>query len=462
MKTGYVLAILLAHAAALPALPAAAEYQAGTAVAAITPREPIFLSGYGSRNRPSEGVLQEIYAKALVIRHKGGSQAAIVTLDLIGVPRPLADMVAARVEKQYGIPRASLVLNCSHTHTGPLVGGNLESMFELDPQQRRVVEEYTRNLADTLVAVVGAAAGKLEPANLWFGNGRAGFAINRREFTPKGVVIGRNPEGPTDHDVPVLKVAGPDGRLRAVLFGYACHSTTLTGEFYQISGDYPGFAQEELEKAHPGAVAMFLALNGADQNPNPRSKLEYARRHGGELAAEVDRVLGTKMAAVRGPVRAAFRIMDLPFAHHTRSDFEARVADANAFRARHARAMLKAYDENRPLRSYPYPVQAVAFGRDLTLVALGGEVVVDYALRLKREYGAKGLVVAGFSNDVMSYIPSRRILDEGGYEAEDSMIYYGLPGRYREDVEERVFEALRDVLKRVGRTAKARPLAVSR
>jgi neutral ceramidase len=165
-------------------------------------------------------------------------------------------------------------------------------------------------------------------------------------------------------------------------------------------------------------------------------------------------VLDTRMAAVRGPIRAAFRMVDLPFAHHTRSDFEARLADPNPFRARHAQAMLRAYDENRPVRSYPYPVQAVSFGRDLTLVALGGEVVVDYCLRLKREYGARGLVVAAFSNDVMSYIPSRRILEEGGYEAEEGMIYYGLPARYREDVEERIFEALGDVLRRVGRRAR--------
>jgi hypothetical protein len=428
-----------------------AEYQAGIASAVITPAEPIYMSGYASRKHPSEGVLQDLKAKAIVIRHRGGSQAAIVTMDLIGLPRSISDIIAARVEKQYGIERARLVLNCSHTHTGPLIKGNLESMFEHSPHDRQVVDDYTRNLVDTVVNLVGAAAGKLEPADLWFGNGQAHFATNRREPAANGVKIGVNPNGPTDPDVPILKVTSPDGKLRAVLFGYACHNTTLTGEFYRLSGDYAGFAQAAFERANPGATAMFVQLCGADQNPNPRSSLELAERHGAALAAEVNRVAGGKLLPVRGPVRAAFQIVDLPFAYHTRSTFEAQLQDKNIFRVRNARNMLRLYDENRPIRSYPYPVQAVALGKDVTLVALGGEIVVDYCLRLKKEYGAKGIMVAGYSNDVMSYIPSARVLKEGGYEVDDSMIYYGLPGRYREDVEDRIFDGLHKLMPRVGR-----------
>ena len=125
--------------------------------------------------------------------------------------------------------------------------------------------------------------------------------------------------------------------------------------------------------------------------------------------------------------------------------------DSNVYRVRHAKAMLRLYDEGSPIRQYPYPVQALQFGKDLTLVALGGEVVVDYVLRIKKEFGAKGIMVAGYSNDVMSYIPSLRVLKEGGYEADDSMIYYGLPGPYDDQVEDRVMSTVKQVMKRVGR-----------
>ena len=260
-----------------------------------------------------------------------------------------------------------------------------------------------------------------------------------------------NPQGPIDPDVPVLKVTAPDGRVRAVLAGYACHNTTLTGEFYQITGDYAGYAQADLEKAYPGATALFLQLCGGDQNPNPRSTMPLAQQHGAALAAEVKRVLDGRLAPVRGPIRAAFQIVDLGFAYHTRQQFESRLGEKNVWRVRHARAMLRTYDEGHPIRTYPYPVQALAFGKALTLLALGGEVVVDYDLRVKKEFGATGMIVAGYSNDVMAYIASKRVLKEGGYEADDSMIYYGQPGPWADEVEERIFTTIQQVMKRIGR-----------
>ncbi|PYT26833.1 MAG: hypothetical protein DMG57_20240 [Acidobacteria bacterium] len=429
----------------------AADYKAGVGRIIITPDKPIYLSGYANRDHASEGVLHDLWAKALAFEDRKGARVVIVTTDLIGLPRSLSDIVAARIEKQYGIERPHLLLNSSHTHTGPLIRRNLEMLFELGPEDQQVVNEYAEKLTDNLVNVVGAALKDLEPVDLSLGNGRATFAINRRENTASGVKIGENPKGPTDPDVPVLKVTSQDGKLLAVLFGYACHNTTLTGQFYRVSGDYAGFAQADFEKAHPGATAMFMMLCGADQNPYPRSKLELAEQHGESLAKEVDRVLNEKLARVHGPIHATFRIVELGFAPESRETYEARLKESNVWRVRHAKAMLRMYDNPSFMRRYPYPVQAFQFGKDLTVVALGGEVVVDYVLRIKREFGSKGIIVAGYSNDVMSYIPSLRVLKEGGYEANDSMIYYGLPGPYDDQVEDQVITTVQQVLKRVGR-----------
>jgi neutral ceramidase len=418
----------------------AADYKAGVARLIITPEQTMYLSGYANRKHSSEGELHDLWAKALAIEDSKGGRIVIVSTDLVGLPRAITDTVGARVMKDYNLDRARLVINSSHTHTGPLIRGNFANVLALSAAEQSRVNEYSRSLTDQLVGVVGAALGDMAPANLSFGNGAAGFAINRR-----------TPNGPTDHDVPVLTVTTPEGKLRAVLFGYACHNTTLTGEFYQFSGDYAGFAQIAVEKAHPGAPALFLMLCGGDQNPSPRRSIEYAEKHGAELAAAVGRVLAGKMSPVRGEIRAAFQSVDLEFAIHTRETFESRLADANVFRVRHAKAMLATYDQGYPIRRYPYPVQAAAFGKDLTLVALGGEVVVDYALRIKREYGSQRIIVAGYSNDVMSYIPSLRVLKEGGYEAADAMIYYGLPGPYNDDVEDTIMGAIHQVMKRVKR-----------
>ena len=429
----------------------AAGYRAGVARRIITPDKPIYLSGYGNRNRPSEGKASDLWAKALALDDGRGNRLVIVAVEVVGLPRSITEVIAARAAKDYRLQRSQLLLNFSHTHTGPLIRGNLEMMFELTPEESAVVGEYSRKLADDLVELIGLALKDLAPAQLSFGNGTGAIAINRREHTPKGVRLGLNPKGPSDHDVPVLKVTAPDGTLRAVVFGYACHNTTLGGDFYKISGDYSGYAQEGVENANPGSTAMFLQLCGGDQNPNPRLTLDIAARHGASLAAEVNRVLIRPLQPVNGRIRSVFQVVDLEFAFHTREKFEELLKTGNKFQQRNARLQLKAYDDGRPVRRYPYPVQGVAFGQDLVLVALGGEVVVDYALRIKKEYGDRGIIVAGYSNDVMSYIPSLRVLKEGGYEPVDSMTYYGQPGPYNEEVEDRVMGAVHNVMKRLKR-----------
>ncbi len=396
--------------------------------------------------KPSEGVLHDLWAKALVLEDAAGGRVAIVSTDLIGLPREVSDAVAARLEKQFGLKRSQLLLNSSHTHSGPVVWPGLPLLVELDADNEKRAREYSAELTDTIVRVVAEAVADLAPAQVLVGHGSATFAANRRQPASSGVRIGVNAKGPIDHDVPVVKIASPDGKLRAVLFGYACHNTTLGGNLYRINGDYAGFAQIELEKALPGASAMFVILCGADQNPNPRGTVEIAAQYGAALATEVRRVLGEPLRTVQGPIRTAFEITRLPLAPHDRATFEAELKQSNVYRQRRARLMLAAYDRGQPIRDVAYPVQAVRCGNDLTLVALGGEVVVDYALRLKREFPRENLVVAGYSNDLMCYIPSDRVLKEGGYEPVDSMIYYGQPGPFAPGVEELVIAACRRVL----------------
>jgi len=245
--------------------------------------------------------------------------------------------------------------------------------------------------------------------------------------------------------VPVLKVQGQDGRLRAILFGYACQNTAVGAKFFKLHGDYAGFAQLEIEKKHPGTVAMFLELCAGDQNPNPRGTLELAEQHGATLAKAVEHALSGRLKPLRPPLRSALVVTELRFAPFTRETFAARLQDANRARAEQARKMLELFDKGQVPRQIPYPVQALRFGKGLTLIALGGQPVVDYVLRAKRELGGD-LVVAGYANDVRCYIPSVRVLQEGGFEVLGSMLNTGLPGPFDESVEETIWAAVRKVL----------------
>jgi hypothetical protein len=430
----------------------AAEFKVGVSRVAITPKAPIWMQGYAARTHPSEGTVHDLWAKALAMDDGAGGRVVIVSTELIGLPREVSDEVAARVAKKHGLNRSQLVLNSSHTHCGPEVWPGLPVMFDFPPADVQVAAAYSRKLTDELVQIVGAALANMQPAQVAVAHGSVGFGMNRRQVVQKAMQIGENRKGPVDHDVPVVKITGPDGKLRAILFGYACHCTTLGGDFYRFNGDYAGFAQIELEKAHPGATAMFLALCGADQNPSPRGKLEMAAEHGKAMAKEICRVLSGPFRPVRPPIRTAYEVVELKFAPHERRTFEEQAKNPNPYLKRRAKLMLAAYDAGRPPRAVAYPVQAVRWNDDLALLALGGEVVVDYALRLKREFPKENLIVAGYSNDVMCYIPSLRVLKEGGYESVDSMIYYGQPGPFAESVEQTVIDACRRVLKCTGAT----------
>jgi neutral ceramidase len=415
---------------------------AGVAKVAITPQAPMWLSGYAARTRAAEGKLHELWCKALALMDGRGKRCVLVTLDLVGVDRRMWRAVQRRVLERYHLGAEAIRLACSHTHTGPIVGSNLAPMYDLSAEQLRFVQLYEAWLEERIVETVGEALRKLAPASLEYGSGTATFAVNRRnnkEVDVPGLQAAGKLQGPVDHEVPVLRVKDATGNTIAVAFGYACHATVLDG--YQWSGDYPGFAQLEIEKAVPGAVALFWAGCGGDQNPLPRRKVELAEKYGKELAAAVLGVL-EKRGDVVGGLQVGYAEVPLAFSRvPTEAELRRDLLDKNKYVARRARLLL---NRELPLSEhYPYPVQVWKVGDGPLWIGLGGEVVVDYALRLKRELGPGPAWVNAYANDVMAYIPSERVLQEGRYEGGEAMVYYGLPAPWRAAVEETVVSAVR-------------------
>ncbi|MFN4259421.1 MAG: neutral/alkaline non-lysosomal ceramidase N-terminal domain-containing protein [Gemmataceae bacterium] len=433
---------------AAAAEPASIPYKAGVAAKVITPSEPLWMAGYAARDKPAEGKLHDLYVKAVALEDSQGERLVLLTSDLIGIPRELSDAVCAEVSRRAGLSRAQLMLSASHTHCGPVVRENLMDMYNLSPEQAEKIADYTKQLRAAMVEVMLAALADLRPARLSHGQGTARFAVNRRQPTPKGVINGSNPEGPVDHAVPVLAVHSPSGELRAVVFGYACHNTTLG--FYQWCGDYAGFAQLALQEKHPGAVALFWAGCGGDANPLPRRTVELCQKYGKELAEAVDGVLAKPRAPIQGKFAARYARVALPFdTLPTRDQLAADLLSKNIAVQRRAKRLLRTLEEGGKLDDHyrHYPVQAWRLGDDVIWIALGGEVVVDYALRLKKELAGRPVWVTAYANDVMAYIPSVRVLKEGGYEADSSMIYYGMPTRWAPPLEEIIVAQVHELVK---------------
>ena len=415
-------------------------WKAGDASVVITPEESMWMAGYASRDKPSEGKVHDLYAKAVAIEDAVGTRLVIVTTDLIGIPRELRDWLEAEVNEKYKIAPASLLLNASHTHCGPELRVSKASVYGLEPDRVRQSQAYVETLQQKLSALVGQAIDGLSPAKLGYTHGRAGFAMNRRLPTATEPQNAPYPDGPVDHDVPVLRIESPEGELRTIVFGYACHNTTLG--FYQFCGDYAGFAQQYLQEAHPNVTAMFVTGCGADQNPQPRRTLELAEQHGRALANGVEAALIGPTKPIAGALRVVIDEVSLEFAEPPgRAELELQAQSSDEYEQRHAQALLRQLDETGEIRqTYPYLVQAVNFGDDLLMIALAGEVVVDYSLRFKLELRGMPVWVAGYSNDVFGYVPSLRVLQEGGYEAGGAMRYTTLPGPFAPTVEKLIVE----------------------
>ena len=419
-------------------------WQAGVARVVITPEHPMWMAGYAARDHQSEGIMHDLWAKALALEDADGTRAVLITTDLLGFPKELSDQIRDQLESEHKLSRARIILNSTHTHSGPVLKDALYDIYPIDEKQISDIEQYSDWLADRIVALAGEALGSMEPVKIYAQNGVTRFQVNRRNNDAAELNTLTELKGPNDHAVPVIKVLDRQGGLLAVAFGYACHPTVL--DQYEWSGDYPGFAQIELEESHPGTCALFFAGAGADQNPLPRRSVGLAKQYGMELAAAVERVLEEDMRELSPKLSASYSEIDLPLnPPHTKDELLGIIQSPETadYQKRWAENMLLKYDRGDSfISSYPYPLQVWQLG-DQTVVNMGGEVVVGYANQLKQLLGQETIVMA-YSNDVMAYIPTVTILEEGGYEGYVAQQVYGLPNTWKPQIESMIIkEAIR-------------------
>lgn len=435
----------------------AQHWQAGFAQRLITPTEPMWMSGYGSRDRPADGKLTELWAKAMTVSDDAEHRFVLVTLDLVGIDLATAERITSAASQRYQLPRHAIVLSTTHTHSGPVVGENLKAMYRLDQAAWQQVNRYTDELVYTVVDLIGDSLADQKPADISWTVGRAKFAVNRRNNPEADVPTLRAADrlrGPVDFDVPILVIRDPattnPENIRGIVCGYACHATVLSG--YQWCGDWPGYAQQKLQERYVGATTMVWVGCGADINPLPRRDVELAKQYGAEIDQAVAAALEKPTLPISGQLAARYDVIELPFSNlPDREQLQQQLNSSNQFELGRARLLLEQWDRDGQLsETYPYPVQTWQLGNGPTWIFLGGEVVIDYALRLKFEFGAGKTWVVGYCNDVMAYIASKRVIKEGGYEGGGAMLYYGLPSPWAESIEEKIIAMVRSQVAELG------------
>lgn len=421
--------------------------EAGFASVDITPRFPIRMAGYAARlSTEADSVLQPLSAKALALGSDAQHPSVMITVDLVGITWNITNDVVEYLGKEKEINPAQISIFASHTHGGPEIGNLInilqyregghftDSLLELS--QLEHISEYTRELTQKLKDVAVAALNNRKPAYIAWGQGQALFAANRRT---KG--------GPVDVALPILKVSNTDGSLRGVFVNYACHGTTLGGDMHKIHGDWITEAHQLIEKRHPGTVALIALGCAGDANPSPRGTIENMQQHGKEIADNVDKLLTAPLQALNTPPVGVMRWVKLPFSRIPDAEGWMDLIKDKTIKGYNARLALERVQRGEVISpTLDYPMQVWNFDNKMAMVNLGGEVVVDYSTMLKDEYGAEQLWINAYSNDVPCYIPSRRILREGGYEAETNMYWYNRPVPFAPEVENVILGAASEMM----------------
>lgn len=444
--------------ASLSAATVEATWKAGFAAAKITPTEPLMLAGYANRTVPARDVVDDLHLKVFALEDAAGSRSLLITADLIGFRADFTEPACARITAATGVPRERILFNASHTHAGPAIMLSVQSHYTITPEQAGKLIAYTRKLQEQCVSLATQAFSRLQPARISWGVGVVNFPMNRREFTERGIILGVNPRGPVDRSVPVLRVDAPDGKLIGVVFGAACHNTTYGSRDNQVSGDFASAAQTFVEREFPGVQAMFMQGLAGDANPYPNSlndpakrpAADIAREHGVSLGREVTRVLGNALKSINGPLRVAHAMTALPLQPTPSREELERTSAKSGTQKWVADQMLTRLKAGETLpTTYNAPISVWQFGSDLTLVGLPGEVVVDYVRLIEDALGPMKLWLAAYSSDTFGYLPSARVLREGGYETRG--LYHGGIGYFASEVEDVVVNQVRALAEQAGR-----------
>lgn len=429
---------------------AADGWVAGAAKRDISPAEAIRLSGYAARSKPTSEVSDSLHARALYLKHGNSKPLMLVSIDAIGVAPWMTQTIAEQASRELGLARSQIAICSTHSHSAPHLDGALTNLFPapLDESETKAIKNYSKNLVSQIMDAMREAVALAKPAKLQYSFDRADFAINRRLGANKvGAGFGTVDEGPVDRTVRVVRVESTDGKMLAVAYQYACHCTSISPEVNRVSGDWAGISATKLESENPGLIALPIIGAGADANPNPRGAYEQALSHGNELARAVKRAMASEGRPLPAPNAIAFSYAGLEFERPDKAALNAMSESKSYQEQNRARGLLDILTKkDRIPESYPAPIHLWTFGKDLAWVFMGGEVVVDYQMRLERELNQYDNVwVSAYVDDVFAYVASERIRNEGGYEADTSMIYYNQPGRWVSGTEDKIVLSVLDL-----------------
>lgn len=433
--------------------------KAGIAKINITPPVGTDLTGYISRPGSATKVHDELNATALVL-DDGDKRICILTLDLLGPDLTQDKALRESISKATEINQENILMASSHTHAGPALG-TLRQCGEAD-------ETYVRWLWSQAVAVTKEACQKLVDARLSFARGESELAWNRREAAIKASAEKNGTSGvvPTDPEISALLVE-MDGEKPVLLFNYACHGVVMDADNVEISADWIGAARDMLLASGRIGTAMFLQGCGGNINPRWRGTFEEVKRAGESVAGPIISALQNAEPVDNPKIKVAWRNVDAPYLplpaeeeleqeiSYRRSEIQTTQAEggsivvvkAHTAMLDWAQDALKMLNEGGGPASVTIPLQAISIG-NIVFTSLPGEAFCEYGLAFRKMTKSHVMPVA-YANGNIGYIPTAEAYQEGGYEIDSAIRYYGVK-MIGPETEGIILDAMKEMLAEVG------------
>lgn len=423
---------------------------------AITPAMPVFLAGFASRDYKSAQVHDPIHVKTVLL--EANKRLLILAFDLIGGDRNFIKSLKGALFRHFGFGADEVLINFSHTHCSLYVTGDDPDLslrrgyYSIDqekwPEKQHELDyapdiAYYRFVEQAVVRSVARCLEELAEGELELAAGSSDVGVCRRLVQDGAVLWGPDPDAATDKALTVLRLSDTQGRCKGLLFSYGCHPTSIVSE--SLSAEFVGAACAVLEERYPGCTAVFLQGCGGEivaaktfGNGGKARGFAEMQEIGDDLAGDVCRIAGN---AVFRKIRCAFHTrldevklytQPTPLAAFTSVMLS---PGSSEYQKQNAARVIEAVDTGSALQHLPMYIAVWELDADTRLVALEGEIPSGYGLMTKALFPRTDTIVLGYTNGVFTYVPTRRILDEGGYEAEAYM-YHGFRGPFVPEIED--------------------------
>ena len=403
----------------------------------ITPAWPVNMGGYAFRTEKSKGVYEEIYSRCFLL-DDGNGRTLIVALDIVGLDREFVSKVKNKIEKAFGLKSEDILIHCTHSHSGP-------STFPFPTFFSKPEKEYMDYLDQKIMVSVEKCMASTREGEVFVGSGETFIGMNRRWKTETGYMLKPNEKGSVDRNLTVLTVKNRRKEIEVVLFSCACHPTVMSYENLMISADYPGAACKYIEMLFPGCTAVFIQGAGADINPAVvTADRAYRKRYfsdvefmGRIIANDVANIVRLGMENICISLMNMLENISLPLDEFSENIFNDMLINGNETQKEYAANIFRFMEsKEKPAREVDFQVGIYQLSPKFRIAALEGEICHGYGAGIRSLFGKGMTLVSGYSNGIISYIPTRKILMEGGYEAIANCSTYGLPACFEGNVEE--------------------------